>query len=304
MLIAVGVLPQRENFYSQLRQMPQSCHGWRLTLRHWPRLDLGVTCPSVQVIRDGLRSRPAMVLSQSGCPTGRLIMRLLNLRGRLWRSVYAALGLPAFGGLGAIGSHPASSESQKRILALPKAAPRGGLCFCDASVVMGEKLAPMPRYCPRRQIGNLNVDSESVWGVHEARLASCRVLTHDAAGFVCRRARRAASSRFGRAGADRCDSACREFRRFGKPGHDPSDAACADPGESVRADPGESACGDGNVNSAVHSDEPISADSRAREPVHAPRVAGDADSGDGFGARCFSVIGCAHSRAGRGGAEA
>ena len=74
-------------------------------------------------------------------------MRLLKrLRGRFWRSVYAALGSPASGGPAAIGSHPASSESQKRIHALPKAVPRGGLCFCDASVVMGEKLAPMLRY--------------------------------------------------------------------------------------------------------------------------------------------------------------
>src|ERR1700719_2055737 len=36
----------------------------------------------------------------------------------------------------------------------------------------------MPRYCARRQIGNLNVDSESVRGAREARLScvgSCRM---------------------------------------------------------------------------------------------------------------------------------
>src|SRR3984957_17557282 len=94
--------------------MPQSCHGSHLTLRYWPRLDLGVTCP-VQPTHVVLRSRQVMVRSRSGCPTGRPIMRLLNrLRGRLWRFVCAVLASPASGAAATTGYHPESSESLAR----------------------------------------------------------------------------------------------------------------------------------------------------------------------------------------------
>jgi hypothetical protein len=127
------------------------------------------------------------------------------------------------------------------------------------------------------------VHSESVWGAHDAGLASCRVLSHDAAGFVCRRADRAASSRVGRAGADRSDSARhRDFPgavgQSGEPGRRPGDAGI-DPGQSVCSDPRESAGRNGHVNDAVHSGEPAGIESRPREPVHAPGD-NDADGGD------------------------
>ena len=141
-------------FYSQLQQMPQSCHCSRLSYPHWPRLDLGVTCPSVQPIRVGLRSRRVMVRSQSGCPTGRPLMRLLSRRrGRLWRYAYAVSASPASGGPATTGFHPASSES-KSAPALVERPPSGGLCIFGSSGVMGER-------GPQRQIANLNVHSES-----------------------------------------------------------------------------------------------------------------------------------------------
>ena len=124
--------------------------------------------------------------------------------------------------------------------------------------------------------------SESVWRAREARLTSCRVLSHDAAGFVCRRARSAASSRVGRAGADLSDSACRRdfpgaVGQSGEPGRRPGDAGI-DPGQSVCSDPRESAGRNGHVNDPVHSGEPAGIESRPREPVHAP---GDNDAGGG-----------------------
>src|ERR1700722_15480032 len=95
--------------------MPQSCHGSRLTLRYWPRLDLGVTCP-LQPTHVVLRSRQVMVRSRSGCPTGRPIMRLLNrLRGRLWRFVCAVLASPASGAAAITDCLPALSESLERL---------------------------------------------------------------------------------------------------------------------------------------------------------------------------------------------
>ena len=140
-----------------------------------------------------------------------------------------------------------------------------------------KRLAPMPRSWLRRRIGNLNVHSESVRGAHEARLTSCRVLSHDAASFVCRRARRAASSRFGRAGADRGDSACRRdfpgaVSQSGEPGRR------GDIARAARIDPRESTCRDGCFSAAVHFGESAGADFGPREPVHAP--GGDADGGD------------------------
>src|SRR3984957_298129 len=110
-------------FYSQLQQMPQSCHCSRLSYPHWPRLDLGVTCPSVQPTRVALRSRPVMARSQSGCPTGRPLMRLVSRRrGRLWRYAYAVSASPASGGPATTGFHPASSEKPERPCARGKAA--------------------------------------------------------------------------------------------------------------------------------------------------------------------------------------
>ena len=110
-------------FYSQLQQMPQSCHCSPLLCRYWPRLDLGVTCPSAQPIRVGLRSPPVMARSQSGCPTGRPLMRLLSRRrGRLWRYVCAVSASPASGGPATTGFHPASSESRSAPCARGKAA--------------------------------------------------------------------------------------------------------------------------------------------------------------------------------------
>jgi hypothetical protein len=143
-----------------------------------------------------------------------------------------------------------------------------------------KSLAPMLRTCPRRQIGNLNVHSESVRGAPEARLASCRVLSHDAAGFVCRRACRAASSGFWRAGADRCDAPRRRdlpgaVSQFGEPRRIPRlcRAACADPGKPGRPSTNESASRDGHINAAGQSSDPISPNSRARKSFHAPGVA-------------------------------
>ena len=269
MLIAVGRLTAARKLLFAIAANAIVLSRLTLNLRHWPRLDLGVTCPSVQLIRGGLRSRPDTVRSQSGCPTGRPLMCLLNrLRGRLWRSVYAASVSPASGGPAATGSHPGSSESQKRIRASQRPPFGAAFAFCGASGVMGEKLAPTPRSCPRRRISNLNVHSESVRGAHEARLSSCRVLSHDAAGFVCRRARRAASPRLGRAGADPGDSACRRdfpgaVSQSGEPGRRDDIARAA------RIDPGESTCRDDCFSAVVQSGESAGADSRPREPVHA-----------------------------------
>jgi hypothetical protein len=126
-------------FYSQLQQMPQSCHCSRLGYPYWPRLDLGVTCPSVQPIRVGLRSPPVMARSQSGCPTGRPLMRLLSRRrGRLWRYVCAVSASPASGGPAITGFHPASSESRGAPTPVQRP-PSGGLCIFGSCGVMGEK---------------------------------------------------------------------------------------------------------------------------------------------------------------------
>ena len=161
---------------------------------------------------------------------------------------------------------------------------------------MGEKARRQCRdIAPRRRISNLNVHSESVRGAHEARLSSCRVLSHDAAGFVCRRARRAASSRFGRAGADPGDSACRRDL----PG------AVSQSGEPVRRyDPGEIV----SLPRRSHQRRrPLRRIRRRRlEGLVSPFMpqAATPPAADRFGAQRFPVDGCARSRPGRGAAEA
>ena len=119
--------------------------------------------------------------------------------------------------------------------------------------------------------------SESVWRAREARLTSCRVLSHDAAGFVCRCACRAASFRFGRAGADSGDTACRGDLP-GAPSRSGKPASRGAISRAARIHPRKSACRDDRFNAAIRSDEPAAAGSRPREPVHA---AGDNDAGGG-----------------------
>jgi hypothetical protein len=130
----------------------------------------------------------------------------------------------------------------------------------------------------------------------------CWVLSHDAAGFVCGSADRPASPRLRRAGADPSDAACRHdlpgaVSQSGKSARRPYVSRAA------RTDPGESACRNGHFSAAVQSGDPIDAYSRACKSFHAP--GGDpADSGDRVAAQRFPIHGCAHSRPGRGGAEA
>jgi hypothetical protein len=119
------------------------------------------------------------------------------------------------------------------------------------------------------------VHSESVRDPHEARLTSCRVLSHDAAGLVCWGAGRVASHRLRRAGADsgkrprRCDHpgagvyAGKPARRSGV-----SDAASIGSGESTRRDDEFIANGQSNESAGVEW--------RPGESVHAP--GGDAAS--------------------------
>jgi hypothetical protein len=130
----------------------------------------------------------------------------------------------------------------------------------------------------------------------------CWVLSHDAAGFVCGSADRPASPGLRRAGADPSDSACRhDFP--GAVGQSGEPARRPDVSRAARIDPGESARRNGHFSAAVQSGDSINADSRACKSFHAP--GGDAsDGGNGFGARRCSIRGCAHSRPGRGGAEA
>ena len=233
-------------FYSQLQQMPQSCHCSRLGYLHWPRLDLGVTCPSVQPIRVGLRSRPVMARSQSGCPTGRPLMRLLSRRrGRLWRYAYAVSASPASGGPATTGFHPASSEKPERPCACGKAAFGRPLHF-RLKRRNGRK-----KRAPRRQpnFGDKLVtlmEYEAVWNMKRSGPHTERVLVvsgplHDAAGLDGGGARSAASPRLGGAGADPGESA----------GH----------GDFSRADDFSRAGG--------QSDERAGLDPRPREPVHA-----------------------------------
>ena len=185
--------------------------------------------------------------SRSGCPTGRPIMRLLNcLRGRLWRFVCAVLASPASGAAATTGCHPESSESQNAS-AFVKGRPSGRPLHFWPSGVMGEKSALASGTSAWRQISNLNVHSESVWGAHEARpscVGSCRMTLRVLFASV----RGAASPRFGRAGADPGEYACRDdlpraVSRSGEPARLPDlpRAACPNPCESpsaatVRAD--------------------------------------------------------------------
>ena len=135
------------------------------------------------------------------------------------------------------------------------------------------------------------------------RAPSCRVLSHDAAGFVCGGTGRPAYHRLRRAGADPGESACRRglpraISHTGEPARrdDVSDAACIDPGES--------ACRNDCFSAAVRSRRAARVDSRPRKSFHAPG-SDAADRWDRFGAQRFPVDRCARSpRPGRGAAEA
>ena len=229
-------------------------------------------------------------------------MRLLKrLRGRLWRSVYAALGSPASGGPAAIGSHPASSESQKRIHALPKAAPRGGLCFCDASVVMGEKLAPMLRYfaCGDKLVTLMCIVNQ--FGARMKRVSpvgSCRMTLRVLFAGALAALPLLVTGALAQTAATppAATTSAAPSANPASPRRRPDLRRRADPGKSVCADPGEPAGRDGHLNAADHSGK--SPGIGPPEPVHAS--GGDAAGGGSrFGAQRFPVDGCARSRPGR-----
>jgi hypothetical protein len=99
-------------------------------------------------------------------------------------------------------------------------------------------------------------------------------LSHDAAGFVCGRAHRAASHSLERAGADpskptRRDDFSDAVNGAGEP------ARCRDVPSAARVDSGESACGDDRFSATVQSGESANVESRSRQPVHAPGDAAD-----------------------------
>ena len=109
---------------------------------------------------------------------------------------------------------------------------------------MGEKLAPMPRYCLRRQIGNLNVHSESVRGAHEARLScvgSCRMTLRVLFAGALAALPLLVSGALAQTAATP-PAATTSSAPSANPASPPaattlSGAACADPGKSVCADP-------------------------------------------------------------------